>query len=70
MGDILVPALPEREALRAVMAEFAGSIAEGRAPLTGGQHGMRVLALLEAASRSLELGGTVVDVAPRRCRSR
>ncbi len=64
MGDILVPALPEHEALRAVMAEFAGSIAEGRAPLTDGRHGLRVLALLEAASRSLELSGAAVDVAP------
>jgi predicted dehydrogenase len=62
MGDIVVPALPEQEALRAVMAEFASSIAEGRAPLTDGRHGLRVLELLEAASRSLELNGAVVPV--------
>jgi predicted dehydrogenase len=64
MGDIVVPALPEQEALRAVMAEFSGAIAEERAPLTDGRHGLRVLGLLEAASRSLELDGALVDVGP------
>lgn len=61
-GDVVVPALPEREALRAVMAEFAASIVEGRAPLTDGRHGLRVLELLEAASRSLERSGAAVPV--------
>ncbi|QWF79786.1 Gfo/Idh/MocA family protein [Amycolatopsis sp. CA-230715] len=62
VGDMVAPALTEREALRAVMAEFAGSITEGRAPLTDGRAGLRVLALLEAASESLRAGGTFVDV--------
>src|SRR5215470_4551342 len=34
VGDIQVPALPEREALRSVLAEFAGAITEHRSPLT------------------------------------
>src|SRR5205823_5418470 len=34
VGDIQVPALPEREALKAVLAEFASAIAERRPPLT------------------------------------
>lgn len=62
VGDMVAPALTEREALRAVMAEFAGSITEGRAPLTDGRAGLRVLALLEAASESLRTGGAFVDV--------
>jgi predicted dehydrogenase len=57
-GDTLLPALPEREALLAVMAEFSGAITEGRAPLTDADAGLRVLALLEAASRSADNGGT------------
>ncbi|WP_424183355.1 Gfo/Idh/MocA family protein [Actinokineospora sp. G85] len=61
-GDMVAPALPEREALRAVMAEFHGSIAEGRAPLTDGRSGLRVLAILEAASASLAQGGTFMPV--------
>ena len=55
-----LPALPEREALHSVMAEFADAIAEGRAPLTDGRSGLRVLAMLEAAaSRSAEHGTAV-----------
>jgi predicted dehydrogenase len=56
-GDTLVPALPEREALMSVMAEFSGAIRDGRQPLTGADAGLRVLALLEAASRSADSGG-------------
>ncbi|RZS40932.1 putative dehydrogenase [Herbihabitans rhizosphaerae] len=61
-GDMVAPALPEREALRAVMAEFAASIGERRAPLTDGWAGLRVLTILEAASKSLASGGVFVDV--------
>jgi predicted dehydrogenase len=61
-GDMVAPALKEKEALRSVMAEFAASIQEGRAPLTDGRSGLRVLAILEAASASLAQGGTFLPV--------
>jgi predicted dehydrogenase len=61
-GDMVAPALPEREALRGVMAEFAGAIREGRRPLTDGWSGVRVLAVLEAASASLREGGAFMPV--------
>ncbi|MEU8266260.1 Gfo/Idh/MocA family oxidoreductase [Sphaerisporangium sp. NPDC049002] len=61
-GDVVVPALPEREALRGVMHEFAASIKEGRAPLTDGRSGLRVLALLEAAGRSIQNDGRRIDL--------
>jgi predicted dehydrogenase len=54
LGDMHAPALPEREALRNVMAEFAGAIIEKRQPLTDAAFGVRVLELLEAASLSAE----------------
>jgi predicted dehydrogenase len=63
IGDMVAPALPSGEALRAVMAEFAAAIAEGRPALTDGRSGLRVLAQLEAASASLDAGGTFVPVA-------
>jgi predicted dehydrogenase len=63
IGDMVAPALPTGEALRGVMAEFAASILESRAPLTDGRAGLRVLAQLEAASASLAAGGTFVPVA-------
>jgi predicted dehydrogenase len=61
-GDIWVPALPEREALLSVMAEFAAAMAENRPALTDGTAGLRVLRLLEAASRSIDLGGKCISV--------
>jgi predicted dehydrogenase len=63
-GDMVAPALPEREALQGVMAEFAECIRTGRTSRTDGEAGLRVLDILEAASRSLEFHGSVV---PLRC---
>jgi predicted dehydrogenase len=61
-GDMVAPALPEREALRGVLTEFAASIAEGRRPLTDGWSGVRVLSILESASASLEEGGVFMPI--------
>jgi predicted dehydrogenase len=57
IGDTFVPFLPEREALMSVMAEFGAAIIERRPALTGAESGLRVLELLEAASRSADSGG-------------
>jgi predicted dehydrogenase len=61
-GDLVSPALAEREALSAVVAEFAECIRTGRPPLTGGLAGLRVLDILEAATRSIELQGAPVPL--------
>jgi predicted dehydrogenase len=61
-GDTLLPALHEREALLSVMAEFGGAISEKRRPLTDVGAGLRVLALLEAASRSAENNGERIEL--------
>jgi predicted dehydrogenase len=61
-GDMVAPALPEREALQGVMAEFAHCIRTGRASRTDGRSGLRVLDILEAASRSLEFHESVVPL--------
>jgi predicted dehydrogenase len=62
IGDTLIPALPEREALLSVMAEFSGAINENRPPLTDSYAGLRVLTLLEAASRSVDSGGVRISL--------
>jgi len=62
LGDTWSPALPEHEALGAMAAEFAASIREGRAPRTDGEAGLRVLAVLEAATRSLASQGLMSSV--------
>ncbi len=61
-GDMIAPALPEKEALQGVMAEFADCICTGRPSRTDGRSGLRVLDILEAASRSLEFHGAVVPL--------
>jgi predicted dehydrogenase len=61
-GDTLVPALPEREALMSVMAEFSAAITEHRPPLTDAGAGLRVLSMLEAASASAENNGVRVSL--------
>lgn len=57
LGDTWSPALPEREALAGVATEFATAIREGRDARTSGVSGLRVLSILEAATRSLEGAG-------------
>ncbi|MFC5911591.1 Gfo/Idh/MocA family protein [Streptacidiphilus monticola] len=61
-GDMVAPALQEKEALRAMVDEFAASIRERRPSRTDGRAGLRVLDILEAASRSLEFRGAVVGL--------
>ena len=62
IGDMVAPALPEVEALSRVAAEFRTSIESRDAPETDGWSGLRVLAILDAATRSLEDGGVPVAV--------
>jgi predicted dehydrogenase len=59
MGDIVVPALPEREALFSMTTEFAHAINDRRPPLTDGSAGLRVLSVLEAVTTSLVTGQSV-----------
>jgi len=61
-GDLVSPALTEREALASMVEEFADCIRTGRPPLTDGRSGLRVLDILEAASRSVELHGAPVPL--------
>jgi predicted dehydrogenase len=57
VGDVVAPALPEREALQGMFGSFADAIEKGESPLTDGNAGLRVLEVLEAASESLTVGG-------------
>jgi predicted dehydrogenase len=59
-GDMIAPALGEREALAAMVEEFGRAIRTGTPALTDGRAGLRVLAILEAASQSLDKGGLTI----------
>jgi predicted dehydrogenase len=62
LGDMVAPALREEEALQVVVEEFRGAIVDGRAPLTGGEAGLRLLRVLEAVTTSLADGGRFVPL--------
>ena len=62
LGDAWAPALPEKEALGAMVTEFAAAIRDHRAPRTDGHAGLRVLDVLESATRSLSDGGRLTAV--------
>lgn len=62
-GDMVAPALPEAEALGGVVTELAAAIRQGRAPVTDGAAGLRVLRILEAAAASMAHGGAMVGLA-------
>ena len=57
IGGIRAQAVEEREALGAVVSEFASAIREKRAPRTSGAAGLRVLSILDAAAGSLAAYG-------------
>src|SRR5512135_1210099 len=60
-GDVWSPHVESSEALQGVVAHFAECIRDGKAPLSDGELGLRVVRQLEAATRSIRAqGGRVV----------
>ncbi|MEK6609089.1 MAG: Gfo/Idh/MocA family oxidoreductase [Myxococcota bacterium] len=59
-GDIHVPKVEMREPLAVECAHFVDCVASRATPRTSGREGLAVVRVLEAAQRSLELGGTPV----------
>jgi predicted dehydrogenase len=63
-GDVWSPRLDVTEALAVVVAHFLACIAGRERPLSDGAAGLRVVRLLEAASRSLAERGRPVELGP------
>jgi predicted dehydrogenase len=61
-GDMWAPQLPIREALHAVAEHFVTSITTGTAPVTDGHAGLRIVRLLEAATKSMADQGRLISV--------
>jgi predicted dehydrogenase len=61
-GDVWSPQLELREALHAVAGEFLDAVRRRRAPATGGDAGLRVVRLLEAATVSMASQGRLVSL--------
>jgi predicted dehydrogenase len=61
-GDMWAPRLSVTEALRVEVEHFADCVRNGRRPLTDGLAGLRTVAILEAAARSLAERGRPIEL--------
>jgi len=61
-GDMYAPQLALTEALNVEASHFVDCVSRGAAPLTGGEAGLRVVRLLEAASESMADQGRLVSL--------
>ena len=61
-GDIYSPRIDDYEPLKKESEHFLECIRTGRPPLSDGYSGLRVVSILEAASKSLKLSGRAVSV--------
>ena len=61
-GDMWAPKLALTEALQVEAAHFVDCVARGGRPQSGGESGLRVVRLLEAASASMQQHGRPVDI--------
>lgn len=62
VGDMWAPKLEQGEALRREAVHFLECVGSGKQPVTGGEAGLRVVRVLEAAGRSLRQRGIPVDL--------
>jgi len=63
-GDVLAPKLDKVEALARELGHFVNVVRGVEAPISGGEFGLRVVKIIEAAQHSLRNGGIPVAVAP------
>lgn len=61
-GDMLAPQIDVSEALRHEIDHFVHCIQQQREPITGGNSGLRVVEILQAASQSMAQHGRPVDL--------
>ena len=63
-GDLYVPAISADEPLRRECDHFVQCALQGKTPRTDGRNGLRVVRVLEAASKALKDGGVPVKMPP------
>lgn len=56
-GDVWSPNIPQVEPLSRMVGHFAECVLESKQPLTGGEAGLRVVKILDAAQRSIKAQG-------------
>ena len=65
-GDMWSPQLDATEALQTEVRHFLRCLEEGERPITGGEAGLQVVRVLEAATRSMKERGRPVELPPGR----
>ena len=63
-GDILIPRVDSTEPLQLECAHFLERVKDRQPPRSDGMDGLRVLNVLTAAQRSMDLGGAPVEIEP------
>ena len=61
---MLIPKVDYSEPLRQECRHFVDCVATGRQPITDGDNGLRVVQVLEAATRSLAEAGRTITLEP------
>jgi predicted dehydrogenase len=61
-GDAYVPYIKQDEPLKTECQHFVDCIRDGLTPITGGELGLQVVRILEAAGSSLRLQGAAVEL--------
>jgi predicted dehydrogenase len=61
-GDILIPRVETGEPLQIECKHFVECVANRKTPLTDAQDGLRVIRIIEAAQKSLEMDGIPVEI--------
>ena len=62
-GNVISPYIHQEEPLRLECAHFLECVATRETPLTGGENGLQVVEVIEAAQRSLRSSGALMEVA-------
>jgi predicted dehydrogenase len=65
-GDMSVPHLPAKEALRTEADHFIACVRSGASPISNGMTGLHVVEILEAASRSIAAQGKPISLSKSR----
>jgi predicted dehydrogenase len=61
-GDMCAPQLDPSEGLQNEVRHFSQCIQKGERPVTDGHAGLRVVSILEAATRSMKQRGRLVEL--------
>jgi predicted dehydrogenase len=61
-GDVYAPYVKQEEPLRSECQHFLDCIKNGTTPLSDGKNGLDLVRILEASSKSLQLGGAPVEL--------